>query len=364
MHSKVESTSHPGITYTHLKKELPLSVHYVKINPALCKVLPVRALDNGIGRECLTTLSKRYNALAAINGGYFQVGTSYDGLSIGAMKVDDNWYASPLHECSSIGWNKEGSASAVARMGVIWTLTIDGERLPIDNFNYLLLPGHAVLYSSGMHKSTLTTAGCTELVICDGRISEVHQPGGNSTIPPKGWVYSISADHPLSSKSFNVGTRVDINKKFVFFDEEFNDWERPPEIHKFWESCDYILSGGPVLIQDGKITQNFENDIVKTFILLTHQPRSAVGITKEGEWIFLIAEGRQPKHSLGMSVLEVAEFMHALGCVNALNLDGGASVLLMVEGKMVNEPMFNGIEFSSEEIGQRRISDAFIVIPR
>lgn len=49
-------------------------VHIVEIDPKLYDIKPVKASDNGIGRESVLSIAKRYKAVAAINGGFFSIG--------------------------------------------------------------------------------------------------------------------------------------------------------------------------------------------------------------------------------------------------------------------------------------------------
>lgn len=62
-------------------------------------------------------------------------------------------------------------------------------------------------------------------------------------------------------------------------------------------------------------------------------PRSAVGISKNGRYLILMTiDGRQPGYSEGTSTGETAEWIRKLGAWNALNLDGGGSTALVIEG--------------------------------
>jgi hypothetical protein len=83
------------------------------------------------------------------------------------------------------------------------------------------------------------------------------------------------------------------------------------------------LSGYFTLLADGKNTGAMED----------RHPRSAVGISRDGRYLFLVAiDGRQPSYSTGASTAEAAEWMRLLGAYNAVNLDGGGSTALVVEG--------------------------------
>ncbi len=66
-------------------------------------------------------------------------------------------------------------------------------------------------------------------------------------------------------------------------------------------------------------------------------PRTAVGYSAE-EIVLLTCDGRQPEWSTGLFLDELAQLMLELGCTDALNLDGGGSTTMWVDGKMVNHP--------------------------
>ncbi|WP_352404551.1 phosphodiester glycosidase family protein [Sporanaerobacter acetigenes] len=99
-----------------------------------------------------------------------------------------------------------------------------------------------------------------------------------------------------------------------------------------------ILGGSPSLIVNGVIsidTKGFEKD--KGIINYRH-PRSAIG--ESNTHFFLIAvDGR--KNGKGMTIKELANFMKGLGCINAINFDGGGSTRLMQGLKVLNNPLEN-----------------------
>jgi exopolysaccharide biosynthesis protein len=67
-------------------------------------------------------------------------------------------------------------------------------------------------------------------------------------------------------------------------------------------------------------------------------------------------DGRQPAVSVGMSLQELAEYLLSLGAVDAMNLDGGGSTTMYLDGKVVNTP--------SDKDGERKIGDAIVVTLR
>lgn len=62
------------------------------------------------------------------------------------------------------------------------------------------------------------------------------------------------------------------------------------------------------------------------------EPRTAVALDRgERTLLLLVADGRQPHYSEGLTTTEVAEALRARGAWNAINLDGGGSSALVVE---------------------------------
>lgn len=67
--------------------------------------------------------------------------------------------------------------------------------------------------------------------------------------------------------------------------------------------------------------------------MTNRHPRSAVGVSRNGRYLILMTvDGRQPGYSEGATTAETAEWMRKLGALNALNLDGGGSTALVIEG--------------------------------
>ena len=67
-------------------------------------------------------------------------------------------------------------------------------------------------------------------------------------------------------------------------------------------------------------------------------PRTAIGYTNEGEMLLLVVDGRQSE-SRGVNLDELAWIMKDIGAVEALNLDGGGSSSIFVNGILLNKPV-------------------------
>ena len=64
-------------------------------------------------------------------------------------------------------------------------------------------------------------------------------------------------------------------------------------------------------------------------------PRPGIGQRADGAILMVVVDGRQPG-SIGASYADMAALMVEYGAVNACNLDGGSSCVLMVEGELIN----------------------------
>ncbi len=114
------------------------------------------------------------------------------------------------------------------------------------------------------------------------------------------------------------------------------------------------VGGGPVLLQNGeiKITNNEEMKFGGKAIDDKH-PRSAMGYTKDNKLIILVIEGRNPGIAEGATLTQEAQIFKDLGCWEALNLDGGGSSCMLVNGKETIK--------ISDAGGQRPVPAVFII---
>lgn len=100
------------------------------------------------------------------------------------------------------------------------------------------------------------------------------------------------------------------------------------------------IGGAPRLVQNGisHITYNEEIMWGSGVGLTNNDPRTAVGFTADKHVILFVADGRQPSISDGVSLTELAEILINLGCVEAMNLDGGGSTQMAIPDQYINSP--------------------------
>jgi hypothetical protein len=101
---------------------------------------------------------------------------------------------------------------------------------------------------------------------------------------------------------------------------------------KNWD-VETAIGGGPVLVQRGEVAiANNEEMRFGGKAINDRHPRTAMGYTKDNKLVILVVEGRN-RDAAGATLIQEAQIMKDLGCVEALNLDGGGSSCLLVNGK-------------------------------
>ena len=122
-----------------------------------------------------------------------------------------------------------------------------------------------------------------------------------------------------------------------------------------WWKMRTAVGGGPVLIHDGRIhiTDREEQLFPGSRRDGEYAPRTAMGYTRDGHLIVLVIQGRTPGIAAGGTLQQEAQILLGLGCYEALNLDGGGSSCLLVNGKETIRP--------SDREGQRPVPAVFVI---
>jgi hypothetical protein len=99
------------------------------------------------------------------------------------------------------------------------------------------------------------------------------------------------------------------------------------------------IGGGPTLVKNGAVAISHDEEVFwdSGIGYATANPRTAVGITSANHTILLVVDGRQTA-SQGVTLPELAQMLLDLGCVEAMNLDGGGSTQMAVGQQLINRP--------------------------
>jgi exopolysaccharide biosynthesis protein len=117
-----------------------------------------------------------------------------------------------------------------------------------------------------------------------------------------------------------------------------------------------LVGGWPRLIIHGRSIADSVDRLEGTrpsFSAVRH-PRTGIGFSRDSTRLYLITVDGRQESSSGMSLVEFAGLMLKLGVYEGLNLDGGGSTAMVVNGQLVNHP--------SDPTGERTVGSALLVI--
>ena len=286
-----------------------------KVNPSL-EIKPQTGSSYLNSRVKIKTIASKNNAIAAINGGYFKPQT---GVPLGALMIDNELLTGPIYKRAAIGFNSDGTYS-VGKTDIKFHLQNKKINIKVDNINQpRMLSTYTLLYNDKWGaKSPPPPKYGLNVVIQNGMV--------------KGMFHEAV---PISKGDMVISAPSAIAKSLLGQKKLSLKIEYP----KAFEKSEHIVSGGPFLIKDGEIYIDTNEE--KLSAIGGRNPRTMIGYTKNNDLIMVTVDGRE-KHSVGMSLYEGAQFMKKLGCENAINLDGGSSSVMYINGVVTNLPPETG----------------------
>lgn len=162
---------------------------------------------------------------------------------------------------------------------------------------------------------------------------------------------TLAAQHPVPpEKILPADTTLSQKEQYRL---QKKAWKKKHKVFSNWNMMTAI-GGGPVLLQNGEISiSNEEEMMFMGKAINDRHPRTAMGYTRDKKLIILVVQGRFPGIAEGASLLHEAKILKDLGCVEALNLDGGGSSCMLVNGKETIKP--------SDKTGQRAVPAVFMI---
>jgi len=226
-----------------------------------------------------------------------------------------------------------------------------------ENISYVLIKkGKRSSFRVAAEPSRLRTvsdmaAENNALVAVNGNFFDMKNGGAVDFTRVSGQVINVNRKGKDEKLDFHQKAAIVIDKGRLAIKkwDGLTNWEE-------WLKEPDIMLNGPLLLFN---KQNERLDSV-AFNVARH-PRTCVGITRRGHLILLVVDGRQA-NSAGMSLFELTKIMRWLGCVSAINFDGGGSSTLWVRDKgVINYPTDNK-QWDHE--GARKVANILYLKPR
>jgi exopolysaccharide biosynthesis protein len=297
--------------------------------------------------EKVSEIVAQHDALAGINGTYF----SYSGRPLGALMIDQELVSLPIYDRTAF-FLDENNAPYIDSISISGYFKLsNGTRYKIDGINEPRDADDTIMYTPAWGKTTRTNSYGIEFIVSGSTVTAVNVE--DSEIPDDGYVLSVRGPALQAlTDSLKIGDKVSVFFKIVPYASSPN-------------KIIHLVSGGPRLIKGGipyisKHEEKFKQDIASG-----RAARTAIGFTQQGELLLVTVDGLPKDHhkrkesedkiSLGATLEELSNLMLYLGAFEAMNLDGGSSSTMVVNGKVVNSPVAGS---------QRRISNAIIIKPK
>lgn len=310
-----------GVKHIKLTKTIngrPVRINVVEINQKLnpnLQINPQLSSSRLASKSTITTLARKNNSLVAINGTYFKPQT---GVPLGTLMINGKIYTGPIYNRVAMGIFDEGFD--MARLELNAQVKSFKGNLKVDNINQpRMLSTHVIVYTPewGSFAPPSPKYG-KQIAVENGKIVSI----GTQTMPIPHNGYVIVGPDERLSKLYRA-KHVDLDIKTI------------PN----WDNVKHIISGGPYLVKNGEVFVDMTEQ--KLGAIGGKNPRTAIGYTQDGNFIMVAVDGREGA-SVGLTLKELAWFMKSIGCINAMNLDGGGSTVMYVNGRVVNMPKVRG----------------------
>ena len=302
-----------GIIYTRITKNINgrnIKINVAEINREInpdIEIIPQLASDNLHSRKKINSIVK--DSKIAINGTYFKQDT---GTPLGTLVINDEIITGPIYNRVALGiGEKEFKTARISFNGEIKT---DKTTIKIDNINQpRMLFSHVIVYTKAWgDKSPKSKTKNTHIMVENGIIKQ--KSNNQISIPNNGYVITLPSEKAID---LEIDEKIELN---------YN-------INPNWENINHIISGGPYLLKNGE--KYIDTESQKLNSISGKNPRTAVGYTKDNTLIMVTVDGRKEGTS-GVTLNELANIMKELGCFEAINLDGGSSTVMYVDGTILN----------------------------
>lgn len=277
--------------------------------------------------------------VAATNADFFSYYSGSQNFSLGIEVKDGKLLQSHIDTSTMAAGILSGNSLSLSYISFSAYLTAaNGAVMAVTHINkptkyYGALLMYTVDYNGGT--SPYFPQGITVVTVTDGTVSaKGTSMGGTVTIPENGYILAIDDSMtPFLNENMNVGDKVKL------------DVSAAPSI----ENAKTAFGGGTMLLSGGKKTK------------ITHSvnginPRTAVGTNADGTVVYLITVDGRQRVSRGVTLDALADICLELGCVNAMNLDGGGSTRMV--GKTIDNSELHTVNYPSEN---RKVINAVAV---
>ncbi len=325
-------------------------------------------------RETTSQLADAAGATAAVNAGFFVLdpASGAPGDPAGAGVYDGHVLSEATNGRPALVLHDDARRSAVRRLGWGGTARIGGTSTPLDGIDRVpgmirncggdntdaptALPLHDTTCTDASELVELTreygpstpSGSGREVILEHGVVTAIHDGRGTALAPGQTSLQATGDDVALL-RGVSVGDRLPVQARLEAGGEPL-DTPRGTT----------VTNGGPLLVRGGRVSitqrqDGFVHPGDPSFAygwLVKRNPRTIAGLDGQGRTVLVTVDGRTTD-DLGLSIPEAADLARSLGLVDAINLDGGGSTTMAVNGSVISHP--------SDATGERPVGDALLI---
>ncbi len=354
------------------------SVHVAVIDPKAFRGSVQATHDGTVAqREKTSVVATKAGALVAVNGGFFVTSDAdgYQGAPSALAVYDSKLESHSVGARAALVLGARGDIR-IEHLTSTATVRADGDAHPVEGINrkpgIVRDCGRPGLEPTTRPRQDVTCTSADDLVLFTPEFGAdlPSGPGAQAIVDGTGRVVATGArggalpagDSALQGVGASAtwlaghaqtGTRLPV-------DEQVRDASSGARVAL---GRGGIVSAAPELLRNGHLAIDADTEGVIDAHDLSfgyawaeqRQPRTMAGIDRFGRLLLVTVDGRQPGFSEGVTLEEGARLMRSLGAVDAMNLDGGGSSAMAVNGLLVNQP--------SDSTGERADGDDVVVLP-
>lgn len=306
----------------HIKTSIKLPsgtkyISYVEFHPAENLMIKPAFAAGGIGStSSLQEMAEQHQAVAAINGTYFNAYDQADLHPMGAIMIDRE-YVHIRGGSTVMGITASGGLdftySNYARIEITQSGSVDRTSHASFINHMITSPREIVIFTPAYRSDRVEHEGAVFVTVSAGVVTSIDEDAAD--IPADGYVIAFSTDRVSEAERFQPGDSVEYQVTFS----------------TTADMAQHLISVGPKLVTDGEIDVDFDRDGIRDPKMTTLSAgRSFIGSKEDGTIVFGTVSN--------VTIQELAEIMLRLGLHEAMNLDGGASSGLYYDGSLITRP--------------------------
>lgn len=299
----------------------PQQVHTLEIDLEKSKLEIKNALSFDVlyGFEETSSIAKRHNAIAAVNGMFYDnFGYPYGIIVSDGQVLSMNDYSTPTVIVT------ESGQVLIDDIHVEGNIIGEKNKAPIFGVNRGVYTDTYVIFNRVNGKTTRVSRQSINYIIEDEHVVDIIFSDQPVAIEKDQTIITTVTDK--YSPIFSVGEKVILHYSYT---GGINN------VKEAFQTGGWLVKNGENVVNDFETLMGF---------MKASSPRTIIGITEHGKLIIKVIDGRNKGVSVGINGREAAELMLFEGCRYAAFLDGGASSTMLLRNEVVNRPSNNNEE--------------------